>query len=66
VSIDLDDDVGATLEQAIRNVAMRRLLAELREAVVFGPPVLGEIYKEFQRLQEEQDGNDGTDTPSGG
>lgn len=50
----IDDDVGVTLERAIRNVAMNRLLDELRQAVTMGPPVLGEIYAEFQRLQAEQ------------
>lgn len=54
----IDDDVGATLERAIRNVAMNRLLVDLREAVTLGPPVLGEIYAEFQRLQAEQDEED--------
>lgn len=57
----IDDDVGATLERAIRNVAMNRLLHELREAVTFGPPVLGEIYAEFQRLQTEQEEDDEPD-----
>jgi hypothetical protein len=51
----IDDDVGITLERAIRNVAMNRLLHELREAVTMGPPVLGEIYAEFQRLQDEKE-----------
>ena len=51
----IDDDVGATLEQAIKNVAMNNLLAELREAVVVGPKVLGDIYKEFERLQKEKE-----------
>jgi hypothetical protein len=51
----IDDDVGVTLERAIKNVAMNRLLGELRNAVTLGPPVLGEIYAEFQRLQAEQE-----------
>ena len=54
----IDDDVGVTLERAIRNVAMNRLLYELRQAVTLGPPVLNEIYKEFQRLQAEQEEED--------
>lgn len=54
----IDDDVGVTLERAIRNVAMNRLLDELRQAVTMGPPVLGEIYAEFQRLQAEQENDD--------
>jgi hypothetical protein len=54
----IDDDVGATLERAIKNVAMNRLLDELRNAVTLGPPVLGEIYAEFQRLQQEQESYD--------
>jgi len=57
----IDDDVGATLERAIRNVAMNRLMVELREAVTMGPPVLNEIYKEFQRLQTEQEEDDEPD-----
>jgi len=51
----IDDDVGATLDRAIKNVAMNRLLDELREAVTMGPKVLGDIYKEFQRLQDEKE-----------
>lgn len=54
----IDDDVGATLERAIRNVAMNNLLAELRNAVAFGPKILGDIYAEFQRLQTEQENDD--------
>ena len=50
----IDDDVGVTLERAIRNVAMNNLLAELRAAITVGPKVLGDIYAEFQRLQAEQ------------
>ena len=57
----IDDDVGITLERAIRNVAMNRLMVELREAVTMGPPVLGEIYAEFQRLQTEQEEDDEPD-----
>ena len=64
----IDDDSGALLEQAIRNVAMRNLIAELRQAVVLGPKVLGDIYAEFQHLQQEKQDDDGhgTDTPCGG
>ena len=51
----IDDDVGATLDRAIKNVAMNRLLDELRDAVAFGPKVLGDIYAEFQRLQDEKE-----------
>lgn len=57
----IDDDVGVTLERAIRNVAMNRLLDELRQAVTMGPKVLGDIYAEFQRLQAEQEEEDEPD-----
>lgn len=54
----IDDDVGVTLERAIRNVAMNHLLDELRQAATIGPKVLGDTYAEFQRLQAEQEKED--------
>lgn len=47
-------DEGVLLKQAMNNIAMKRLMAELREAIVMGPPILAEIYAEFQQLQSTQ------------
>lgn len=44
---------GEKLDQAITNVALNRLKKELREAIVFGPPILGEIFQEYNTLVEQ-------------
>lgn len=41
---------GKLLNQAIQNVATEALIAELREAIVFGPPVLSKVLAEYQNL----------------
>jgi hypothetical protein len=42
-----------TLKKAMQNVAMRNLMKELREAVMCGPKILGDIYTEYQKLEHE-------------
>lgn len=39
---------GKALERAIARVAEKRFAAELREAVVYGPAVLGEVFKAYE------------------
>lgn len=36
------------LKQALTTVAERRLGKELREAIIYGPPLLGEILKAYE------------------
>jgi hypothetical protein len=48
---DIDPDV---LELAIENLAKRRLMEELRQAIIYGPPVLGELLAEYQRVVKEK------------
>jgi len=50
-------DEETILRQAMQNVAMKNLMNELREAVVFGPKILGDIYAEYQKLSEKKDEN---------
>jgi hypothetical protein len=39
---------GKALERAIERVAVTRFSAELREAVVYGAPVLGEVLRAYE------------------
>lgn len=41
---------GARLQQAMDNVAADQFARELREAIVYGPPVLAKVFSEYQRL----------------
>lgn len=47
-------DVNAdALKQAMENLARARFQAELREAVIYGPKILGDLLKEYERLTTE-------------
>ena len=35
------------LDEALKEAAMKRFLAELKEAMIFGPPILGEVLKTY-------------------
>jgi hypothetical protein len=48
-------DEEQALRKALQNVAMRNLMDELREAVVLGPKILGDIYSEYMKLTEEKE-----------
>ena len=41
------------LERAMENLARERFQKELREAIVYGPKVLGELWNEYERLKNE-------------
>lgn len=56
MSIDEMDD-GDLLKQAMMNVAMNNFMKELRESVVFGPKILGDVYAEYQKLMEKKNEN---------
>ena len=47
-------DVNAeALKQAMENVARARFQAELREAIIYGPKILGDLLGEYERLTTE-------------
>lgn len=48
---DIDHEA---LELALEKLAKRRLMKELREAIVYGPPVLGELLSEYQLTVKEK------------
>ena len=50
----MSDIDAEALELAIENLAKKKLMAELREAIVYGPPVLGDLLAEYQRLVKEK------------
>ena len=52
-------DEESALRQAMQNIAMKNLMAELREAVVFGPKILGNIYSEYLKLTEAKEKENG-------
>ena len=41
------------LKQAMENVARARFQAELREAIIYGPKILGDLLGEYERLTTE-------------
>lgn len=41
------------LKQAMENVARARFQAELREAIIYGPKILGDLLKEYERLTDD-------------
>ena len=41
------------LKQAMENVARARFQAELREAIIYGPKILGDLLKEYERLADD-------------
>lgn len=41
------------LKQAMENVAHERFQAELREAIIYGPKILGDLLKEYERLTKD-------------
>lgn len=51
---EMNMDDGEVLKLAMMNVAMNNFMKELREAVVFGPKILGDVYAEYTRLIEEK------------
>lgn len=52
-------DEEQALRKAMQNVAMRNLMNELREAIVMGPKILGDIYSEYMKLTEEKEKDNG-------
>ena len=48
-------DEGEVLKKAMMNVAMRRFMDELREAVVTGPKIFSDVYGEYLKLLEQQE-----------
>lgn len=48
--IDIDE---SALKQAMENVARARFQAELREAIIYGPKILGDLLKEYERLTDD-------------
>lgn len=50
--IKVDTDA---LHKALENVANEALAAELRNAIIFGPPVLCKVFNEYLRLAELND-----------
>jgi hypothetical protein len=52
-------DEESALRQALQNVAMKNLMAELREAIVIGPKILGDIYSEYLKLIETKETENG-------
>jgi hypothetical protein len=52
-------DEGELFKKALHNVAMNKLMEELREAVVTGPKVLSDIYKEYLKLSKEEEKRNG-------
>lgn len=45
---------GKILNQAIQNLAVNALMDDLRNAVIFGPPVLSKVLAEYQRLSDAE------------
>ena len=45
---------GDKLNQAINNTAHKRFNAELREAIVYGPLILNEIYGQYIKLMDNK------------
>lgn len=41
------------LEQALTNVSEKRFYAELREALIYSPPLITEIFGEYLKVVEQ-------------
>lgn len=41
------------LKRAMENVARERFDRELREAIIYGPRILGDVFGEYERLMAE-------------
>ena len=39
------------LDQALKQVAWNRFATELRNAIAFGPPIIGEVFKAYTDLE---------------
>jgi hypothetical protein len=49
--IDVNEEA---LKQAMENVARARFQAELREAIIYGPKILGDLLGEYEKLTGEK------------
>ena len=41
------------LKQAMENLARARFQAELREAIIYGPKILGDLLGEYEKLTKQ-------------
>ena len=49
--IEVNADI---LAKAMESVARARFQAELREAIIYGPKILGDLLGEYERLAAEE------------
>jgi pilus assembly protein TadC len=47
-------DVDA-LNEAIDNVATKKFMIELREALIYGPPAFRLVFDEYMKIKEKKD-----------
>jgi hypothetical protein len=43
------------LNEAIQNIAIKRYMSEVREAIIYGDSVLGELMGEYMRLHDKRE-----------